>query len=721
MKAGRGRLVLAVLLLVSAFDGVLIGAAATPASAQTVGELTARIELASIGPALVDPTTTLTVTGLITNTGTAPLELASARLRLARAGLGTRAQVAAWSDGTDERGGLVVGPTLDVEPRSIPVAASAPFALSVPASQLGLAGQPFGAYGLAVEVRAQGELGRQRVALTRTTMQWQPGSKQYEVQQVSWLVPITGLPTGADPTPAQLATAVAPGSRLRRVLAAASTPGVAWALDPALLQALQQVAAVPVPAESRPTPTADATPPDDPDEASRAAATSFLADLRTAAVGREVLELPYADPDLSAVTAGGRADLVRAAQAAGAGIIEQVLGITPVTGVGWPADGWASDPTLRQLAQVGIRDVVLDARSRRLVDPLPYTTDARAELPGPAEGVTGWLADPTLSSLAADARRPDVLRVQRLLAETAAVTSERPGLARRLLVAAPRNLDPDPAAFGDLVSATSRVPWLTVVPVTALRTPAPGSGGTADLPRHSTAPPASVAQAQLSARHVAAVRRMRGSLAAISEAVEPPTVVTDVLQRSSLGLLSSSWRGQPELLAERRAAVAQQVATLTNKVHVLASSVNFLASSGRLQITVANDLPQAVSGLRLRVTSTNPRLRVPTGEVATPALSANTRAQVQVPVQAIASGAVLLNAQLVSASGLSLGQSVQVRVRVQPTDTWALWVLGSVAALVFLVGLVRALRRPRRARVRFAQALADADHADHADHRQAPP
>ena len=214
---------------------------------------------------------------------------------------------------------------------------------------------------------------------------------------------------------------------------------------------------------------------------------------------------------------------------------------------------------------------------------------------------------------------------------------------------------------------------------------------------------------------------MRGSLAAISEAVEPPTVVTDVLQRSSLGLLSSSWRGQPELLAERRAAVAQQVATLTNKVHVLASSVNFLASSGRLQITVANDLPQAVSGLRLRVTSTNPRLRVPTGEVATPALAANTRAQVQVPVQAIASGAVLLNAQLVSASGLSLGQSVQVRVRVQPTDTWALWVLGSVAALVFLVGLVRALRRPRRARVRFAQALADADHADHADHSQAPP
>ena len=709
---------LAVLLLVSALGGVLPGALATPARAQTVGELTARIELASIGPSLVDPTQTLTVTGLITNTGVAPLELASARLRLARASLGTRAQVAAWSDGTDERGGLVVGPTLDVEPRSIPVAATAPFALSVPASQLGLADQPFGAYGLAVEVRAQGELGRQRVALTRTTMQWQPGPKRYEAQQISWLVPITGLPTGPDPTPARVAAAVGPGSRLRRVLTAASVPGVAWALDPALLLALQQVAAVPVPDEE-PAPTA--TPPDEPVEVSRAAAISFLADLRTAAAGREVLELPYADPDLSAVTAGGRGDLVRAARAAGAGIIEQVLGIRPVTGVGWPADGWASDETLSQLALVGIRDVILDARSRRLVDPLPYTTDARTDLAvlgglavpaGHAGQVTGWLADPTLSSLASEARRPDLLATQRLLAETAAATSERTGLARRLLVVAPRNLDPDPTAFSDLVTATSRVPWLSVVPVTALRTPAPANADTADLPRHSTAPPASVAQAQLSAQHVAPVRRMRASLAAISEAVDPPTAVTDVLQRSSLALLSSSWRGQPELLTERRAAVAEQVATLTNKVHVLASSVNFLASSGRLQITVANDLPQAVSGLRLRVTSTNPRLRVPTGEVATLALAANTRTQVQVPVQAIASGAVLLNAQLVSDSGRPLGQSVQVRVRVQPTDTWALWVLGAVAALVFLVGLVRALRRPRRARVRFAQALADAEQAD---------
>jgi len=663
-----------------------------PHAAAAVDTPTAGITLTSIGPALLDPRATVTVTGSITNTGQVPLELVGARLRLVHQPLGTRSEVGAWSEGTDERTGTVVGPTLDVQPRSIAVGAGAPFALQVPAAALGLAGQPFGAYGVAVEVRAQGELGRQQVGLLRTTVQWQPGPQEYAAQQVAWLVPITGLPAGtdgADPAPAQLAEAVGAGSRLRRLLDAASAPGVGWAVDPALLQALAGVAA---PGSTSPAPTpAPATGPE------IAAVTAFLTDLRAAAAGRQVIELPYADPDLAAVTTDGRSDLVRAAQAAGAGIVEQVLGVTPVTGVAWPADGWAGDATVAALASVGVRDVVLDARARRLVDPLPYTTDARADLTG---GIIGWLADPILSSLAATGAA-GVLPVQRLLAETAAATSERPGLARRLLVTAPRDLDPDPSAFRALVRATSSVPWLSVVPVTALRGSAPGSAtdGSADLPRLTTSPPAAVGSAQLPAAHVAAVRRTRATLSALGEVVEAPGRVTDGLQRSTLSLLSCSLRGHPDQLTRQRAAVTGAVRTLTDRLRVLRSSVNFLTSSGRLQITLANDLPEPVSGLRLRVTSSNPRLRVIGGDVPAPDLAAGTRAQVQVPVQALGSGKVLLNAQLVSPSGRPLGQLEQVTVRAQPTDTWGLWVLGAVAALVLLVGLVRALRRPRRARI----------------------
>jgi hypothetical protein len=379
----------------------------------------------------------LTVTGSITNTSATPLELVSARLRLAHSGLGTRTEVATWAQSTDDRPGTVVGPTLDVQPRTLPAAGRTAFTLSVPAAQLGLGDRPFGAYGVAIEVRAQRPLGRQQVGLLRTTVQWQPGTKQYAAQQLAWLVPMTGVPSGAGgraATPAELAAAVGPGSRLRRVLDAASAPDVGWAVDPALLQALDEV----VTPRTTPAPAGTPAPTPSPDAVASSVVGTFLTDLRIAARGRVVIELPYADPDLAAVTAAGRADLLQTARAAGAGIISQVLGVAPTTQVAWPAQGWANDEAVRAFAAAGVRDVILDARARRLEDPLPYTPDARVMLSG---GMTAWLADPVLSELAGAARRADPARVRRLLAETAAATSERPGLTRRLLVAAPRDLD----------------------------------------------------------------------------------------------------------------------------------------------------------------------------------------------------------------------------------------------------------------------------------------
>ncbi|HEX8495943.1 MAG TPA: DUF6049 family protein, partial [Actinomycetales bacterium] len=444
-----------------------------------------------------------------------------------------------------------------------------------------------------------------------------------------------------------------------------------------------------------PTPAPTDQPDQSTDEAGRQVAADFLAAMRSAAARRTIIELPYGDPDLAAITSTRRTDLVDAAQATGLGIIREVLGVTPAVNVGWPAQGWATDAQLEVLRAADVRDVVLDERSRRLVDTLPYTPDARVDL---AQGLTGWLSDPALSALVAGARGPDIRRVQQALAQTAAATSERPSLSRRLLVTAPRDADVDPVALSTLIAATSTAPWVRVVPVTDLRRAAGGEDGldTADLPRRSTPPPAAVEDAQLGAAHVAAVRRLRGRLAALGEVVTSPTGLTNDLQRSSLELLSTSWRGRPEQLRERRAVVADTVSTLNDQLQVLPSSVNLLASSGRLQITIVDGLSQDVSGARLRVTSTNPRLLVREQEVEVPDLASGTRTQVLVPVQAIASGVVQLKAQLIAPSGSEIGREVTVTVRAQPTGSWALWVLGGVAAVVMVVGLVRALRRPRR-------------------------
>ena len=79
---------------------------------------------------------------------------------------------------------------------------------------------------------------------------------------------------------------------------------------------------------------------------------------------------------------------------------------------------------------------------------------------------------------------------------------------------------------------------------------------------------------------------------------------------------------------------------MTSKVRVLKTTITFLRSSGELQLTISNGLPQKVPNLRLRVIAPSPRLVV-SQEVSDPIdLAPGTRTSVRVPVRALASGQV---------------------------------------------------------------------------------
>ncbi|KQX61875.1 DUF6049 family protein [Angustibacter sp. Root456] len=703
----------------------LLGGPTPAAHADDAPQPTARITLSAVGPDLVTATSTVRVVGTITNTGDQLLDDVTVRLRPVDGRLGTRADVAAWLSGDDPRAGVPVTPTADL---AVPLGAgaSAGFTLEVPATRLGLTSSPFGVYPVAVDARARPDGGaRDQVAFTRTTLQWQPPTKQYAAQQIAWLVPFTGLPgTNSDvrPRPADVAAAVAPGSRLRHVLDAASAPGVAWAVDPQLLTSLQEVATASV---SRPTATQTASPSTTPgsgasasvtsppqaatptdaattpsssptpdaDAAARAVVRDYLSAMRAAAAGRDVIELPYADTDLEPVSDAGAMQLVEAARAAGAGTITEVLGVAPRTDVAWPAHGYASDHLVKDLSNRGIQTLVLDARTRPLVEALSYTTDARAELPS---GSTAVLFDPELSALAARVRPGDATSRSRFLAETAAATTERPGLSRRLLVALPRTVDPQPAAFRDLVTSAAAVPWLDPISWGQLVAPLGTRGDTSSLPRRAAAPRAVRAPAGITRQDVALTLELRARLSALGEVVDDPVRTTAQLQRTTLTLVSSVWRGNRSALTRRQRLEASTIETLVNQLRVLPTTITFLRSSGELQLTVSNDLPEAVHGVRLRVVAPSPRLVV-SRELSEPLdLAAGSRASVRVPVRALASGQVDLQAQLVAPSGSPIGETEHVKVRVRPTDSWVLTVGGVVAGLVVVVGLVRALRRPRR-------------------------
>ncbi|HEX3004432.1 MAG TPA: DUF6049 family protein, partial [Angustibacter sp.] len=512
-------------------------------------------------------------------------------------------------------------------------------------------------------------------------------------------------------------------------------PGVVWAVDPQLLATLQEVAntkttrptatqtespsstSSPSPPSS-PTPTGAAsgsvtsppqaaTPTDTPtstpassptstsdtDAAARAVVLDYLTAMRAAAVGRDVIELPYADTDLQPVSDAGAMQLVEAARAAGAGTITEVLGVAPRTDVAWPADGYASDQLVKDLAARGIQTLVLDARTRPLTEALSYTTDARAGLPA---GSSAVLFDPTLSALAARVRPGDASARSRVLAETAAATTERPGLSRRLLVALPRTVDPQPGAFRELVAAAGAVPWLAPISWNQLVVPLDTRADTSSLPRRAAAPRAVLGPPGITHDDVARAIALRGRLSALGEVVDDPVRTTAQLQRTTLALVSSVWRGHRPVLTRRQSLETAAVDALVRQLRVLPTTITFLRSSGELQLTVSNDLTEAVHGVRLRVVAPSPRLVV-SRELSEPLdLPPGSRASVRVPVRALASGQVDLQAQLVAPSGAPIGATEQVKVRVRPTDSWVLTMGGAVAGLVVVVGLVRALRRPRR-------------------------
>jgi hypothetical protein len=714
--------------------GLVTGGMLTPTAAWAATPQPAEIVLAGITPGVVGPTDELQLSGVIRNVGDQPISYLTARLHLLRDRLGTRDELDRWTGG-DLGEGPVAGRTIDLYPPDDPVltpGASVPFTLTVNQSELGLTGAPFGSYGIAVEARGQLDGPRTEVGLLRSALVWTPsgtsGSSGFVPQQLALLVPFTGLPASGqaeDLSLTQVAAAVAPGSRLRHVLDAAAAPGIGWAVDPALLHTLTEASgrrgttAAPV-TTTTPTPggtrsastssgsassgatsgsasgTSSGTPTSpassDPDKAARAQITAFLDDMRAAAHGRTVIELPYADPDVQAVAQAGDPQLLHAASALGAGTVQEVLGVPAATDVAWPAEGWADDHTLATLSDDGTTTVVLDSRSRPLTDPVGYTTDSRTQLPG---GLTGWLSDRTLSRIIAGAQPGDVLQRQQLLAQTASLTTERPGLARRVLVALPRDLDPDPAAFHGLLDATAGIPWVSRAAPADLRRPLE-RGDTSSLERRAARLPQSVATAQLTTHDVTAAQQLRSDLSALAEVLATPSQVTGDLQRDTIGLLSSAWRGHPSTLAARRVVVTQHVHALLGQLHVLPTRANFLATNASLPFTVANDLDQKVTGLRLRVTAPNPRLEV-RQELSDPIeVAPGTRVRVEVPVRAIAAGRVSLTAQLLTPSGRELGTPVSVQVRTQPPGTWALWVVGAVVALVLLVGVVRAVRRPRR-------------------------
>lgn len=447
-----------------------------------------------------------------------------------------------------------------------------------------------------------------------------------------------------------------------------------------------------------------------------AAAEGWLTSLREGlTAGNAVLALPYADPDVTALTrtSGGRDD-VALATVLGKSTVSDVLQTTALTAVAWPPAGPISQGATDALARNGAKAFVLDESAYGQPDSEPdHTLTARTILSSSATGteLDGLVVDSTLSTLVLGPESSTLgprLAEQRFLAETAIIAAQRPALARTFLIVPDRRSDVSVAAGTAALRDLGRVPWLCPVTLGAV---AAGTERCADQPEVPSVAPAdrgtlrSDRANELAASYLSGIAADRDVVAQLTDAVlsdAQDTAVRDAVAATKLRLRqavaraeSSSWRSDGAGGRASSSALHTEVGRLVDRIVVRGGKALLTSSKGTLQVSIENTLDVPVD-VRVRFSSKTATLtNAETGLVQVPAGHA---VQAGVKAEAQRSGQFVVFAQIVDRNGKPFGQEAEVIVRSTRFGRLALAVTAGGLGVLLVAAGVRIARRAVRAR-----------------------
>lgn len=656
-------------------------AAGIPKTAGTDGTLV----LDSIAPVVATPTSGLTITGRIVAPPGGTITNPAVRLVLGpTSGPVTETGLERWSSATGPAPGRILS-RATVTGSAVPGRDLA-FSLIVSAADFS-SPRAYAALPIAVEVRYGST-----TEVVRTFVMWQR-RKEYVPIELAWIVRLTTDPdprlftgSAAERLPAWQA-AIGAGSRIDRILTGTkdATVPISYLLDPTLVQ---PATAFDTSAAGARSPTAT-TPTRSTPTGTLSPSQRAIDDLHTALAERirtlpDVWALPTADADIAAAAATDppSATIQRYVQDTAA--LARAVGRATMEPMADPGDDRV--PTADALHRAygpTLPEVLVDSAA---LEPSTsgFTSGARART---ADGIPLLVSSTRLNDLAERAASGVVGR-QAFLAETLVLLDERPGTPRTFVVATSRALDPVPGALRDVLSATTVIPWLTSTDVAAARR-APATTAVRATGSTST-PPSTLTPARLARIDSDCAQAVKVSVVLRDDPAFAPVLCDDLAQ-----LTSVRWRGSPRDADLIAAAATLRLRSATQGIRVISQEVNFFAEDGVVQIYVANDLTQAVGGLRLRVAPDSPRLTVnqPSTEVR---LGPRSRTSIKVRAQVIAAGAVNVRAWLITTDGTVVGQSGVIRVQAFPPGRWLYGAIGGFFGIILILGVIRALRRPRR-------------------------
>jgi Family of unknown function (DUF6049) len=727
---------------------VALAAPATPVLAApadddtTDPERPVQIDVGRFEPRAVTPGATVTVTGTLTNTGSAPISGLSVRMQRG-AVLTTRAELVA--DSADPDPATAVEPAFQPIRGELPAGGELDFTYSVASEALEL--NRDGVYPVLLNVNGAlpGDQ-QQRVGELSTYLVQQPAGPAARTA-VAWLWPLVERthrgPTGSFLDDG-LADAVSDEGRLDRALAVierlpgtllpgteAPTPAVqvALAIDPALVEELTIMAAGPY----------DVGGEEDAGQGTDAAA-AFLERLTAVAAVHPVVALPYGDVDADALHTAGLDDVltrslpgtpagtaadpvgspeVDAAGAtpsedaepappedesgvgAGAELLAEALDAEPRTDLAWAPGGSLGEGALTTLRAGGIDLVVLDgggvSEGDAAVGLSGNRASARATVATAAGPLDALVADSTLGQVVGSAQQVAGgarMAEQRYLADLALLSMQAPpGSEPTVLVAAPRDVDAGLEGAGAMIADTAALPWLRPATVAELAgRPSAEAGTLVQRVDAATLEPAGLAD-------VAAAAGIRDDLAgAVAGDADTALSASDAaISRAT----SVAWRDDPDGFRNSAGALRAALDRLRGRVTLLApaeGTYSLGSTEAPLVLTVRNDLPVAVE-VRLQVGARGTR-GLSIDDIGLQTLAPGEIKTLSVPTEVRQSGGFAVNAQLTTPDGAPLGDRIQLQVKSTAYGSISLLITFGAAgllALLFLRRLVHFILRRRRA------------------------
>ncbi|MGW7523499.1 DUF6049 family protein [Streptomyces sp. NPDC054783] len=701
--------------------GLLQLPAAAPA--QAASSDTVSVALDSLAPSAPTDGDTLTVSGTVTNNGKQTVTGAHVDLQVGPM-LSTRSAIDSVAEHSDdlpgEIGSEVGGKYVEKFAKLTPGVAEH-FSISVPVDKLDLGDDGVYEFGVSLSGKTAAQPWDQVLGIQRTFLPWQPSDADTKTKTTYLWPLISTVHMMAKTGPGELQTRVflndslakelAPGGRLAQMVDLGKDLDVTWVIDPDLLASVDAMAT----GNYRLPGKGDTTTPGPKEH--QALAKQWLANLQSAVTGKEVVALPFADPDLASLAHNGTSvtgslSHLKDATDVAATTVKTVLHVTPSTDFAWPEEG-AVDPAIMKVATSAGADRVI-ARSDSLQETagLPYTPSAARPIGG---GTTAVVSDARLSTaFEGDLTRADsaTLAVQEFLAQSLEVNAQTD--KQRSIVVAPQRMPTagQAQAMAAALKALQEGNWSQSQDLSAATKDKPDPNATTRIPSGSSYP-SSLRSQELPRAAFEQIARTQDKLNGFQVILSDQSRVVTPFGLAISREMSTSWRGGNWHAQSYRNGVEGWLDELADQVKLIDKSETKLSGrSATIPVTVQNNLVQPVGHLILRLTSTMPtRLKIggkPYSEQPVE-ISGGHSQSVKFTTSANANGRVTVIAQLYTEDGQKYGDAVTFDVKVTEITPTVMLVIGGGVLLLVLAGFRMYTQRKRASARQTDENGPDAD------------